>query len=239
MAPTAEQHTLPQIAEVIKSLIEMIGAAPRQAWYRTGQQYLAASGNDAATWQQLIGQAIGAYGGAGRAKYRAAPAAQPYAIMILFQPAYIHAGMELDTLLCRQSRQRTHQLAGMQLTFEGIADQRPHLRAEATCTKAGAVLGEYLGIKQRLQGGIDFMQPLQCAQSRLGQQFEASRVFIADRLIAEAPVWLRAGGWLLLEVADVRAAQTAARMQRAGFVQVEVVRDLAGRERIVLGRTGI
>lgn len=56
---------------------------------------------------------------------------------------------------------------------------------------------------------------------------------ITDRLIAAAPAWLRPGGTVLLEVAEVRAAQVADRMRTAGLVDAGVVNDLTGRERIV------
>lgn len=56
---------------------------------------------------------------------------------------------------------------------------------------------------------------------------------ITDRLIAAAPAWLRPGGTVLLEVAEARAAQVADRMRTAGLVDVAVVDDLTGRERIV------
>lgn len=54
-----------------------------------------------------------------------------------------------------------------------------------------------------------------------------------DRLIAAAGDWLRPGGWLLLEVAEARASQTAARAAAAGMVEADVVRDLTGRPRVV------
>ncbi len=59
---------------------------------------------------------------------------------------------------------------------------------------------------------------------------------VSDRLIAEAPGWLRPGGWLLMEVDAARAAEAASRCRAAGYVEVEVVRDLAGRDRVVIAR---
>jgi release factor glutamine methyltransferase len=59
---------------------------------------------------------------------------------------------------------------------------------------------------------------------------------LSDRLTAEAPAWLRSGGWLLLEVDATRAAEAAARCRAAGYTGVEVVADLTGRERHVAAR---
>lgn len=59
---------------------------------------------------------------------------------------------------------------------------------------------------------------------------------VSDRLIAAAAEWLAPSGWLLLEVADVRAGEAAARAASAGLVDVVTVADLAGRQRIVAAR---
>lgn len=60
---------------------------------------------------------------------------------------------------------------------------------------------------------------------------------VTDRIIVEAPDWLRPGGCLVLEVADTRAAETARRCATAGYVGVRVATDLTGRDRIVAART--
>lgn len=57
-----------------------------------------------------------------------------------------------------------------------------------------------------------------------------------DRLVAAAREWLRPGGWLVVEVADTRAERTRRACLSAGLVDADVVRDLAGRERIVCVR---
>lgn len=59
---------------------------------------------------------------------------------------------------------------------------------------------------------------------------------VSDRLIADALDWLRPGGWLLLEVADTRAREAAARCLLAGLVDASVLADLTGRDRIVRAR---
>lgn len=59
---------------------------------------------------------------------------------------------------------------------------------------------------------------------------------IVDRLIAAAPGWLRPGGWLLVEVDERRAPETARRCTTAGLEESMVVCDLSGRARVVLAR---
>ncbi|MEZ5271026.1 MAG: peptide chain release factor N(5)-glutamine methyltransferase [Ilumatobacteraceae bacterium] len=55
-------------------------------------------------------------------------------------------------------------------------------------------------------------------------------------LAAGAGEWLRPGGWLVLEIGAGQRAEVAALLQAAGLVDVEVRVDLAGRDRIALGR---
>ena len=60
---------------------------------------------------------------------------------------------------------------------------------------------------------------------------------VTEAIAAGAPEVLVAGGALALEVADGKAAEIAAMLENGGYEEVTVTRDLAGRERIVDGRT--
>ncbi len=55
-------------------------------------------------------------------------------------------------------------------------------------------------------------------------------------VIAGAPRWLRAGGSLILEIGHRQAARVTEAMIAAGFEDVATHRDLAGRDRFVVGR---
>jgi release factor glutamine methyltransferase len=55
-------------------------------------------------------------------------------------------------------------------------------------------------------------------------------------VIAGAPRWLRAGGSLILEIGHRQAARVSEEMSVEGFVDVVTHRDLAGRDRFVVGR---
>lgn len=59
---------------------------------------------------------------------------------------------------------------------------------------------------------------------------------ILRRLIAAAGSRLRSGGWLLVEHGHDQADQVRALYSQAGFGAVESLRDLAGIERVTLGR---
>ena len=56
------------------------------------------------------------------------------------------------------------------------------------------------------------------------------------QVIGGATEWLRPGGAVVVEVASHRAGQSAGTAAQAGFVDVRVERDLAGLERVVIGR---
>jgi release factor-specific protein-(glutamine-N5) methyltransferase len=56
------------------------------------------------------------------------------------------------------------------------------------------------------------------------------------RIAAAAPAFLAPGGWLLMEHGYDQAAAVRALLAAAGFVAVESARDLAGIERVTLGR---
>lgn len=56
------------------------------------------------------------------------------------------------------------------------------------------------------------------------------------RIVAAAPGRLRDGGWLVLEIGADQAVAVAGLLRDAGFVDVEVRPDLAGLDRIALGR---
>jgi len=57
-----------------------------------------------------------------------------------------------------------------------------------------------------------------------------------QRIVDDAPRWLRPGGGLAVELDPRQARAVSARMADVGLVEVEVVLDLVGRERFVTGR---
>ncbi len=59
---------------------------------------------------------------------------------------------------------------------------------------------------------------------------------VSGRILRDAAAWLRSGGYVVLEIDD-EAADTITRLaEDAGFADVSVHDDLAGRPRVVVGR---
>jgi release factor glutamine methyltransferase len=61
---------------------------------------------------------------------------------------------------------------------------------------------------------------------------------IHARLALAATVWLRPGGWLLVEIGDEQGGEVRALFEGSGLQEVENLPDLTGRDRIVVGRRG-
>lgn len=59
---------------------------------------------------------------------------------------------------------------------------------------------------------------------------------VSERIVRLAASWLREGGHVVLEIDDEAGDASAAMARDAGFVDVEVRPDLAGRPRVVTGR---
>jgi release factor glutamine methyltransferase len=58
-----------------------------------------------------------------------------------------------------------------------------------------------------------------------------------ELIVAEAPQWLAEDGALVVEIGASQGAAVRSLAQAAGFATVDVRRDLAGRDRILVART--
>jgi methylase of polypeptide subunit release factors len=61
---------------------------------------------------------------------------------------------------------------------------------------------------------------------------------LIEALIAQALERLRENGYLLLEGADSQAEAIQQKFYSQGYSSVEILHDLAGRKRVVVGRKG-
>jgi len=84
---------------------------------------------------------------------------------------------------------------------------------------------------------IEWLAPeVRCHEPRMALVAEEGGLAISRRLAGQARRVLAPGGWLAVEVAMGQAPQVAAELVAAGFAQVGARRDLAGIERMVIGR---
>lgn len=61
-------------------------------------------------------------------------------------------------------------------------------------------------------------------------------LYFYREIIGESDLYLKQGGWLMFEIGSEQGAEVSAMMRRAGYSRVEVIQDLAGLDRVVIGR---
>lgn len=127
--------------------------------------------------------------------------------------------------------------------------------AEALRLRASFSRGDLFGgLPRRIAGEVDVitLHPPYVARGELRElpeeilRFEpvhtlTDRSFdglgLVGRAVAEAPSWLRAGGWLLIEVSPDRARPVASVMRRGGFADVRSTMDRGFKvTRVLVGR---
>jgi len=88
----------------------------------------------------------------------------------------------------------------------------------------------YIGTTEELPPAVaDWEPPVALWSGPTGRE-------AVEQVVDGASKWLRPGGALVMEVASHRAVESAALVSGAGFGDVRVEHDLAGLERVVLGR---
>jgi len=89
-------------------------------------------------------------------------------------------------------------------------------------------------------GGIDTLMPeVSVFEPRLALDGGEDGVGFYKRIIADAANYLNKGGWLVFEIGDEESAFVAQQMRAHGYEDVEVLRDLAGYDRVVSGRLAV
>lgn len=86
-----------------------------------------------------------------------------------------------------------------------------------------------------LEPGIRDWEPVEALVARRGTAGVGGMADI-ERVVAGAPRWLRRGGTLIVELSPPQAYAAMDAARRAGFAQVRVRRDLAGRLRMLVAR---
>ena len=100
------------------------------------------------------------------------------------------------------------------LRFDVVSANPPYVRRDVIPTLAPEVQWEPV---TALDGGADGLELLR-------------------RIIREAPLHLRPGGWLCLEIGDDQGSAVERLLSEAGFEEVSVSKDFAGLDRIAAGR---
>lgn len=86
----------------------------------------------------------------------------------------------------------------------------------------------YIGDDEELPSDVDDWEPREALRAG------PSGLDDIQRIVKEAPTWLARPGVLVVEIAPHQAVDAADLARAAGFASVDIRRDLAGRERILL-----
>jgi release factor glutamine methyltransferase len=150
--------------------------------------------------------------------------------------------------LALASERQAWQVTGVDRVPEAVALAERN-RARLKLANAGFVASHWFSALagQRYQLIVSNPPYIAADDRHLGEgdvRFEPSSALVAGAdglddirlIIAQAPGYLEAGGWLLLEHGFDQAAAVRALLSARGFGAVESRRDLGGHERISLGR---
>jgi len=124
--------------------------------------------------------------------------------------------------------------------------------AEALGLAVEVLEGDLLGpLPSELRGRVDLIvsNPPYVTPEEYGELPEDVRrdpyealvggVDVHGRLAADAPEWLCGEGHLIVEIGETQADDVTRLLTEAGFAEVRVTRDLAGRDRVVSGRPAL
>jgi release factor glutamine methyltransferase len=73
-------------------------------------------------------------------------------------------------------------------------------------------------------------------EPRVALEAGATGLEAVEEILGGARAWLRPAGATVIEIAPHQSSQAVAVARAAGFVTVEVLSDLAGRDRILVAR---
>jgi len=100
-------------------------------------------------------------------------------------------------------------------TFDLIVSNPPYIAAE-----------EMAGLQQEVR----------LYEPRIALTDEADGLSAYRTIIANAPSYLDAGGWLMVEIGPTQAAAVCAMVDAAGLCDVTVIPDMDGRDRVVMSQ---
>ena len=126
-----------------------------------------------------------------------------------------------------QENVRRHGMAGRVCLVQG--DLLTPLRGPLDCVVANP---PYVAADERLPAEVAEWEPAEALVAG------PTGIEALSHIVAEAPSWLRRPGALVVELAPHQAEPVARLAAQAGFEEVEVRPDLAGRPRMVVARFG-
>ena len=116
------------------------------------------------------------------------------------------------------------------------------------CTGSGCILLSFLALLPETEGvGVDVSVPaLQIAREnaaalgvhdpRLALDGHEDGLYFYRKIVCEGKKFLVTGGWMLFEIGYDQGTDVSGLLLENGFTEVKVIRDLAGLDRVVIGK---
>ena len=82
----------------------------------------------------------------------------------------------------------------------------------------------------------ELMEEVRDHDPRLALDGHEDGLYFYRRIVSEGKTFLKNGGWMLFEIGYDQGEDVRALMEENGFVDVQVLKDLTGLDRVVLGR---
>ena len=82
----------------------------------------------------------------------------------------------------------------------------------------------------------DLMDEVKLHDPRMALYGMEDGLYFYRKITAEAGRYLKPGGWLLYEIGCTQGEAVSTMMKAAGFTGVQIVKDLPGLDRVVLGQ---
>ena len=80
------------------------------------------------------------------------------------------------------------------------------------------------------------MEEVQFHDPRIALDGHEDGLYFYRKITVEGKTFLKPGGWLLYEIGYDQGNEVGTIMRKAGFSHVEIIKDLAGQDRVALGQ---
>ena len=85
----------------------------------------------------------------------------------------------------------------------------------------------------------DLMEEVKGHDPRIALDGHEDGLYFYRRIVSEGKAYLREEGWMLFEIGYDQGEDVSTLLKEAGFIHVQVIKDLAGLDRVVLGQKSV
>lgn len=82
----------------------------------------------------------------------------------------------------------------------------------------------------------DLMEEVKGHDPRIALDGHEDGLYFYRRIVSEGSAYVKENGWMLFEIGYDQGEDVSKLLEKAGFRQVQVIQDLAGLDRVVIGQ---